>query len=77
MSLAADESEGEQIELRSLQTQLETTQNLVTNLIQQLFELREQVPTFEYRIFIVLAHILPSKLSMEARALLLKIPVML
>lgn len=43
MSLAADESEGEQIELRSLQTQLETTQKLVSNLTQQLFELREQV----------------------------------
>ncbi|KAK7590916.1 hypothetical protein V9T40_002529 [Parthenolecanium corni] len=43
MSLAADESEGEQIELRSLQTQLETTQKLVSNLTQQLFELREQM----------------------------------
>lgn len=43
MSLAANESEGEQIELRSLQTQLEVTQNVVTNLTQQLIELREQV----------------------------------
>lgn len=43
MSLAATESEGEQIELRSLQTQLEVTQNVVSNLTQQLIELREQV----------------------------------
>ncbi|XKL65729.1 hypothetical protein PGB90_009149 [Kerria lacca] len=43
MSLAANESEGEQIEFRSLQTQLETAQKLITNLTQQLFELREQV----------------------------------
>lgn len=43
MSLAADESEGEQIELRTLQTQLEKTQVLVTTLTQQLLELKEQV----------------------------------
>lgn len=43
MSLAADEGEGEQIELRSLQQQLETTQVLVTTLTQQLIELKEQV----------------------------------
>lgn len=43
MSLAADEGEAEQIELRSLQSQLETTQFLVTNLSQQLSELRDQV----------------------------------
>ena len=46
MSLAADESEGEQVELRSLQMQLATTQKVVTNLTQQLFELREQVRRF-------------------------------
>ncbi|XP_026678470.1 inositol 1,4,5-trisphosphate receptor [Diaphorina citri] len=43
MSLAADEGEAEQIELRSLQSQLETTQFLVTNLSQQLSELRDQM----------------------------------
>lgn len=46
MSLAAEESEGEQVELRNLQTTLETTQKLVSNLTQQLFELREQVRRF-------------------------------
>lgn len=43
MSLAADEGEGEQIELRSLQAQLENTQVLVTTLSQQLSELKDQV----------------------------------
>lgn len=48
MSLAAEESEGEQVELRNLQTTLETTQKLVSNLTQQLFELREQVRRFGF-----------------------------
>jgi inositol 1,4,5-triphosphate receptor type 1 len=43
MSLAADEGEAEQIELRTLQAQLEKTQALVTNLSQQLTELKDQV----------------------------------
>lgn len=43
MSLAADESEGEQMELRSLQAQLEVTQSLVQHLSHQLSELRDQV----------------------------------
>lgn len=43
MSLAADESEGEQMELRSLQAQLEITQSLVQHLSHQLSELRDQV----------------------------------
>lgn len=43
MSLAADEGEGEQIELRSLQAQLESTQELVKTLSQQLSELKDQV----------------------------------
>ncbi|XP_076641115.1 inositol 1,4,5-trisphosphate receptor-like isoform X1 [Halictus rubicundus] len=42
-SLAADEGEGEQIELRSLQSQLESTQQLVKCLSQQLTELRDQM----------------------------------
>lgn len=37
------EGEGEQVELRGLQTQLETTQTLVALLSQQLSELKEQV----------------------------------
>lgn len=43
MSLAADESEGEQIEFRSLQLQLETTQQLVKTLSQQLSQLKDQM----------------------------------
>ncbi|XP_076236101.1 inositol 1,4,5-trisphosphate receptor-like isoform X3 [Calliopsis andreniformis] len=42
-SLAADEGEGEQIELRSLQSQLESTQHLVKCLSQQLTELHDQM----------------------------------
>lgn len=43
MSLAAVEGDGEQIELRTLQQQLETNQILVQNLSQQLMELKDQV----------------------------------
>ncbi|XP_060537009.1 inositol 1,4,5-trisphosphate receptor isoform X3 [Cylas formicarius] len=43
MSLAAVEGEGEQIELRSLQNVLESTQTLVKNLSHQLMELKEQM----------------------------------
>ncbi|KAK9497765.1 hypothetical protein O3M35_004425 [Rhynocoris fuscipes] len=43
MSLSADESEGEQIELRSLQVQLETTQMLVKTLSHQLSQLKDQM----------------------------------
>jgi hypothetical protein len=43
MSLAHDESEGEQMELQTLRGQLETTQNLVKHLSQQLTELKDQV----------------------------------
>ncbi|KAL0130568.1 hypothetical protein PUN28_002308 [Cardiocondyla obscurior] len=42
-SLAVDEGEGEQVELRSLQSQLESTQVLVKCLSQQLTELRDQM----------------------------------
>ncbi|XP_046984326.1 inositol 1,4,5-trisphosphate receptor [Schistocerca americana] len=43
MSLAADEGEGEQMELRTLQAQLEKTQNLVATLSHQLTELKDQM----------------------------------
>nr|ASO75059.1 inositol 1,4,5-trisphosphate receptor (IP3R) [Bemisia tabaci] len=43
MSLAAEESDSEQIELRSLQAQLENTQILVATLSQQLNELKDQM----------------------------------
>nr|CAD7195942.1 unnamed protein product [Timema douglasi] len=42
MSLSAEEGEGEQIEYRTLQTQLEKTQELVSDLVKQLTELRDQ-----------------------------------
>ncbi|CAB3383323.1 Hypothetical predicted protein [Cloeon dipterum] len=43
MSLAADEGEGEQMELRTLQEQLVLTQSLVVTLSQQLTELKDQM----------------------------------
>ena len=43
MSLAADDSEGEQNELRNLSVQLESTNSLVKTLSGQLAELKEQV----------------------------------
>ncbi|KAF4532554.1 hypothetical protein B566_EDAN008478 [Ephemera danica] len=46
MSLAHDESEGEQMELQTLKGQLETTQSLVKHLSQQLTELKDQVRHF-------------------------------
>ena len=46
MSLAADDSEGEQNELRTLHGQLNSTNELVQLLSQQLFELKEQVNEF-------------------------------
>lgn len=43
MSLAAEENEGEQNELRTLQSQLNTTNELVQLLSQQLNDLKEQM----------------------------------
>lgn len=43
MSLAADDAESEQNELRSLQTQLAQTNVIVETLSRQLNELKEQV----------------------------------
>jgi len=43
MSLAADDTEGEQNELRNLQAQLTQTNELVETLSRQLSELKEQV----------------------------------
>lgn len=43
MSLAADEADGEQNEMRTLQSQLEDTQRLVSTLSRQLAELRDQM----------------------------------
>lgn len=46
MSLAADEAESEQNEMRTLQIQLEETQRLVATLSRQLADLRDQVGLF-------------------------------
>ncbi|KAM7308325.1 inositol 1,4,5-trisphosphate receptor type 1 isoform X2 [Ixodes scapularis] len=46
MSLAADEAESEQNEMRTLQSQLEETQRLVATLSRQLADLRDQVGLF-------------------------------
>ena len=43
MSLAAEESDSEEKELRNLQVQLESTNQLVNTLLQQLLELKEQM----------------------------------
>ncbi len=43
MSLVSSDGEGEQNELRSLQEKLESTMRLVSNLTNQLTELKEQV----------------------------------
>lgn len=43
MSLAAMDGEGEPVELRSLQLQLETTQDVIAKLSHQLSELKDQV----------------------------------
>ena len=59
MSLAADEGEADQIELRTLQAQLEKTQALVANLSHQLTELRDQVWDRDLWQPIVQAEVLP------------------
>ena len=46
MSLAADDAESEQNELRSLQAQLACTNELVENLSKQLNDLKEQVSSY-------------------------------
>jgi len=46
MSLAADDAESEQNELRSLQAQLSRTNELVENLSKQLNDLKEQVSNY-------------------------------
>lgn len=43
MSLAADEAEGEQNEMRTLQLQLENTQKLLSTLSLQLSDMKDQV----------------------------------
>lgn len=47
MSLAADEAEGEQNEMRTLQLQLENTQKLLATLSLQLSDVKDQVWVFK------------------------------
>uniref|UniRef100_A0A670JF27 Inositol 1,4,5-trisphosphate receptor n=1 Tax=Podarcis muralis TaxID=64176 RepID=A0A670JF27_PODMU len=54
MSLVSSDSEGEQNELRNLQEKLESTMKLVSNLSNQLSELKEQVRDFQ---MIILKHV--------------------
>ena len=46
MSLAADENEVEQNDLKSLQTRLEFTDQIISNLSEQLTELKNQVEIY-------------------------------
>ena len=48
MSLAAEDSEGEQNEMRVLQSQLEATTSLVLRLSAQLADLKEQVSSLSH-----------------------------
>lgn len=48
MSLAADEAEGEQNEMRTLQLQLENTQKLLSTLSLQLSDMKDQVWVLNY-----------------------------
>lgn len=43
MSLAAIDGDGDQVELRCLQNQLESTKDVISKLSQQLSELKDQV----------------------------------
>lgn len=52
MSLAVVDGEGEQIELRGLQTGLEKTQTLVSHLSQQLMELKDQVNWYFFILYL-------------------------
>lgn len=52
MSLAADEAEGEQNEMRTLQLQLENTQKLLSTLSLQLSDMKDQVWVLNYLVVI-------------------------
>lgn len=54
MSLAADEAEGEQNEMRTLQLQLENTQKLLSTLSLQLSDMKDQVWVLNYLVWSVL-----------------------
>lgn len=52
MSLAADEAEGEQNEMRTLQLQLENTQKLLSTLSVQLSDMKDQVWVLNFLVVI-------------------------
>lgn len=54
MSLAADEAEGEQNEMRTLQLQLENTQKLLSTLSLQLSDMKDQVWVLNYLLVIII-----------------------
>lgn len=54
MSLAADEAEGEQNEMRTLQLQLENTQKLLSTLSLQLSDMKDQVWVLNYLVVITI-----------------------
>ena len=62
MSLAMDEGESEQNEMRNLQEKLESTTRLVYTLSQQLNELKEQVRRHFSAIFVAGGIIMPGGL---------------
>lgn len=51
MSLQAEDTEGEQYDMRNLNAQLDNTNRLVINLTKQLNELKEQV--MKYQVLII------------------------
>ena len=59
MSLAMDEGESEQNEMRNLQEKLESTTRLVYTLSQQLNELKEQVRRHLIAIFVTGGIVMP------------------
>ena len=59
MSLAMDEGESEQNEMRNLQEKLESTTRLVYTLSQQLNELKEQVRRHLIAIFVASGIVMP------------------
>ena len=62
MSLANDDSDGEQNDIRVLQTQLESTNRLVKELSLQLAELKDQVPSFTDTHIVILTQALSHRL---------------
>lgn len=65
MSLAADEAEGEQNEMRTLQLQLENTQKLLSTLSLQLSDMKDQVWVFNCGFMIIIIKIVLSSVNFQ------------